>query len=127
MTPHRNLTRALLLGAAIGLANPAHAQDEAKLKTSAQLYDTYCAQCHGVNRNGKGVNTIGLSVQPRDHSDTAGMSTLPATQMFTAIKGGGAAVNKSALMPAWGSVLTDDEINDMVEYLRHVCKCGAPK
>jgi cytochrome c oxidase cbb3-type subunit 3 len=127
MTLHRTLSSALLLAAAIGFARPALAEDEAKLKASAQLYDTYCAQCHGVNRNGKGVNTIGLSVQPRDHSDTAGMSTLPATQMFTAIKGGGAAVNKSALMPAWGSVLTDDEINDMVEYLRHVCKCGAAK
>jgi cytochrome c oxidase cbb3-type subunit 3 len=127
MTLHRKLSSALLLAAAIGLACPAFAQDDAKLQASAKRYDTYCAQCHGVNRNGKGVNTIGLSVQPRDHSDTAGMSTLPATQMFTAIKGGGAAVNKSALMPAWGSVLTDDEINDMVDYLRHVCKCGAAK
>lgn len=127
MTPHRNLSRVLLLAATLCVAQPALAQDDAKLKASAQRYDTYCAQCHGVLRNGKGVNTIGLSVQPRDHSDTAGMSSLPATQMFTAIKGGGAAVNKSALMPAWSSVLTDDEINDMVDYLRHVCKCGAPK
>jgi cytochrome c oxidase cbb3-type subunit 3 len=121
------LSRALLLAAVIGFACPAHARDEAKLKASAQLYDTYCAQCHGVQRNGKGVNTIGLSVQPRDHSDTAGMNSLPATQMFNAIKNGGVAVNKSALMPPWNSVMTDEEVTDMVEYLRHVCKCGAPK
>jgi len=127
MTLHRTLPHALLLVAAIGLAHPALAQDDPKLKASAQRYDTYCAQCHGVQRNGKGVNTIGLSVQPRDHSDTVGMSSLPPTQMFTAIKSGGASVNKSALMPAWGSVMTDDEINEMVDYLRYVCKCGAAK
>ena len=79
-----------------------------------------------MQRNGKGVNTIGLSVQPRDHSDTVGMASLPRDQMIRAIKEGGAAVNKSALMPAWSSVLTDQQIEDMADYLQHVCKCGQP-
>ena len=34
-----------------------------------QLYNTYCVQCHGLQRNGKGVNTPDMSVQPRDHTD----------------------------------------------------------
>lgn len=90
---------------------------------AAKLYDTYCAQCHGINRNGKGVNTVGLSVQPKDHSDTAGMSSIPREQMVRAIREGGAAVNKSALMPPWSSVLTDEQIDDVVSYLIEVCKC----
>jgi mono/diheme cytochrome c family protein len=27
------------------------------------------------------------------------------------------------LMPAWGDTLSDDEIHDMVLYLRTLCKC----
>jgi len=112
---------ALVLATSIGHA--AAADDSAKLKASAKLYDTYCAQCHGVLRNGKGVNTVGLSVQPRDHSETKGMMSIPLEEMATAIRDGGAAVNKSALMPPWNSVLTDGEITDMVAYLRKVCRC----
>lgn len=117
-----------LLGAALSLHQPASAGTEPpKIQASAHLYDTYCAQCHGVQRNGKGVNTIGLSVQPRDHSDTAGMSSLPREQIIHAITDGGASVNKSALMPPWSSVLSHEQIEDMADYLRYVCKCGQQK
>jgi cytochrome c oxidase cbb3-type subunit 3 len=102
------------------------ADKDARFKETAHLYDTYCAQCHGLERNGKGVNTVALSVQPRDHSDRKGMEAIPLDQLATAIKEGGAAVNKSALMPSWGGVLTDAQITDMVAYLRHVCKCDEP-
>jgi cytochrome c oxidase cbb3-type subunit 3 len=87
-------------------------------------YDTYCVQCHGVNRNGKGLNTKDMSVQPRDHSDSKGMADIPNDELHKAIKEGGLSVNKSVLMPAWGNVLTDEEIQEMVVYLRHVCQCG---
>ena len=42
-----------------------------------QLYDVYCVQCHGLKRNGTGVNLPGLSVRPRDHTDTKGMGDTP--------------------------------------------------
>ncbi|HWL46848.1 MAG TPA: cytochrome c [Sphingomonadaceae bacterium] len=103
---------------------PAAAEDDPKFQASAHIYDTYCTQCHGVQRNGKGVNTAGMSVQPRDHSDAAGMASIPNAEMIEVIHKGGAAANKSALMPPWASVLTDEQITDMVAYLRHVCKCG---
>ena len=123
------MTRLALLGcaAALGMASifaaPASAADDAKMKASAHLYDTYCSQCHGVQRNGKGVNTVGLSVQPRDHSDTKGMTSIPLDEMTKAIRDGGASVNKSALMPPWSSIFTDEQIADMVAYLRKVCRC----
>ncbi|MBB5705286.1 c-type cytochrome [Sphingopyxis panaciterrulae] len=109
---------------AIAVHQPATAgSDNPRIAASAHLYDTYCAQCHGVQRNGKGVNTVGLSVQPRDHSDTAGMSSLPRDQMIKAISEGGGAVNKSALMPSWSAVLSKEQIEDMADYLIYVCKC----
>lgn len=88
-------------------------------------YDTYCVQCHGIERNGKGVNSPSMSVQPRDHTDAKGMADIPDKELFDAIKEGGLAVNKSVLMPVWGDVLSEEEIKEMVAYLRHVCECGS--
>jgi mono/diheme cytochrome c family protein len=89
-----------------------------------KIYGTYCVQCHGLKRNGTGVNLPGLSTKPRDHTDTKGMGDTPDDELFKAIKEGGLAVNKSVLMPSWGGVLSDAEITELVKYLRTVCHCG---
>lgn len=111
---------AALAGAALLLA-PTPSRADPPIE---QVYDVYCAQCHGLKRNGTGVNLPGLSVRPRDHTDTKGMGDTPNEELFKAIKDGGLAVNKSALMPSWGAVLNDQQITEMVKYLRKVCKCG---
>ena len=85
------------------------------------LYDVYCAQCHGTGGDGKGVNASKLDVQPRNHNDRTEMSARSDSELFKAIKHGGQAVNKSVLMPNWDGNLNDDEINELVAYLRHLC------
>jgi len=94
---------------------------------AAHNYDTYCVQCHGINRNGRGINSTNMSVQPRDHSDAKGMADIPDNELFDVIKNGGLAANKSVLMPVWGNVFDEGEIKEMVAYLRYVCKCGSAK
>ena len=96
-------------------------------EAAIKLYNTYCTQCHGLNRNGKGVNTHDIAVQPRDHSDPKGMGDIPDDELTKAIKEGGLSVNKSVIMPKWGLVLTDNQIKELVSYLRTVCKCGSKK
>ncbi|MCC6916269.1 cytochrome c [Nitrosomonas sp.] len=114
----------------IGLASllvfmePATAADD-QFKHAERLYDTYCTQCHGVNRNGNGLNSAFMSVQPRDHSDAKGMGDIPNSEIIDVIKKGGLAANKSVLMPAWGGVFSDEEVSQLAAYLRHVCKCGS--
>lgn len=119
--------RFLALGIAVGTAIAFTAPARAASEHVVQTYNTYCVQCHGVNRTGTGINVPALSVKPRDHTDAKGMQDLPDSEIFTAIKEGGLAVNKSGLMPAWGSVLTDEEVTGLVHYLREVCKCGPSK
>lgn len=87
-----------------------------------KLYNTHCVQCHGVNRDGNGINSKDMSVKPRDHTDTKAMGDTPDETLFKAIKGGGLAVSKSVLMPKWEGVLNDEEIKEMVAYLRFVSK-----
>lgn len=113
------LTAAVL--AALGaFAGAGHAQEPSP--HAVKLYNTYCVQCHGVNRDGNGVNSPAMAVKPRDHTDTKGMGDTPDDVLFKAIKGGGLAVGKSVLMPRWEDVISDDEIKELVAYLRFVSK-----
>jgi len=93
----------------------------ADLKKGDQLYRAYCTQCHGINGDGWGVNTASMDVLPKDHTDTKEMVTRTDEDIFKAIKEGGKAVSKSNLMPNWDSNMTDDEIRDLVAYVRTVC------
>ena len=92
-------------------------------ETAKDNYNTYCVQCHGMQGNGMGVNIRDMSVQPRDHTDAKAMSGRTDAEIFKVIKEGGLAINKSVLMPPWGSTFTDHEINDLVQYLRGLCNC----
>lgn len=112
---------------AAGLLFAGNAAADAQFAKAARNYDTYCVQCHGINRNGRGINSRDMSVQPKDHTDAKGMGGIPDEEIFQVIKKGGLAVNKSVLMPAWGDVMSDTEIREMVAYLHHLCKCGASK
>jgi cytochrome c oxidase cbb3-type subunit 3 len=119
---HRAL--ALLIAFGVGLC----ANDAAQAQESAhavKLYNTYCVQCHGINRDGNGINSAAMAVKPRDHTDTKSMGDTPDETLFKAIKGGGLAVSKSILMPKWEGVLNDEEIKELVSYLRIVSKTSA--
>jgi len=93
-------------------------------ESGEDLYKIYCWQCHGMQGDGMGINIPDMSVQPRNHTDSKDMSARADEDLFKAIKGGGQAIDKSVLMPPWGEVLSDDEIQSLVRYLRELCKCG---
>ena len=92
-------------------------------ETAADNYKAYCVQCHGMEGNGKGVNIRDMSVQPRDHTDAKAMSGRSDDLLFKAIKEGGSSISKSILMPPWGGTFSDEEIKDLVQHLRTLCKC----
>jgi cytochrome c oxidase cbb3-type subunit 3 len=91
---------------------------------AADNYKAYCVQCHGMAGNGKGVNIRDMSVQPRDHTDAKAMSTRSDESLYKVIKEGGTSISKSILMPSWEGTLSDEEIKDMVQHLRTLCKCN---
>jgi len=92
-------------------------------ETGKDNYQTYCVQCHGLEGNGKGINVADMSTQPRDHTDAKEMSARTDQELFKVIKEGGQSINKSVLMPPWGSTFSDEEIQDLVKYLHQLCKC----
>ncbi len=109
----------IILAVFLGLS-AAHAE------TAEENYRLYCAQCHGTQGNGQGINNTlgGLAVSPRNHTNATEMSKLSDAEIRLAISEGGDAVQKSELMPAWEKTLSAQEIDDLVLYLRKLCKCA---
>ena len=89
------------------------------------LYQRYCAQCHGVNGHGDGINAPYLVVPPRDHSKGDYLETRSDQQLFDAIKLGGLAVGRAPCMPAWEHTFEDKTIHSLVNYIRELCDCRA--
>lgn len=108
----------------IGLSDSSDAAgDAAKGK---EKYDSVCATCHGPTGKGDGVAAAALDPKPRDLSDASYVSGLTNDYMRKVIAGGGASVGKSALMPAWEGILTPDDIENVIAYIRNdICKCQA--
>lgn len=119
MSAAKYLLPVMMLLLAATLSQEASAKEQA-----ADNYHTYCAQCHGVHGNGKGINIRDMSVQPRNHTDAVAMSARSDQDLTKVIKEGGTSINKSVLMPDWGDVFTDEEVADLVQYLRKLCNCS---
>jgi cytochrome c553 len=86
-------------------------------------YQFYCAQCHGIDGHGKGINAPHLTVPPRDHTKADYLETRTDEQLFTAIQQGGLAVGRAPCMPRWGHTLDDNTIHSLVSYIRELCHC----
>lgn len=112
------IATAMALGLALGVAGSAHAGD------TKQLFEFYCAQCHGVKGDGKGIN-VGkdFATDPRNFTSTADMEKRTDEDIRTVIKDGGPAISKSPLMPPWGATLSAAEVNDLLAYIRKFCNC----
>jgi mono/diheme cytochrome c family protein len=81
-------------------------------------YATMCASCHGEDGKGNGAASGGLVPKPRNFHDTAWQAKVDDAHLVKVLQKGGAAVGLSATMPAWGGVLTDEEINGLVKKIR---------
>lgn len=111
---------AVALGLAMSAAGSAQAED------AKQVFDFYCAQCHGVNGDGKGVNvTKSFSTDPRNFTVTADMEKRSDDDIRTVIRDGGPAISKSPLMPPWSATLTDAQVDGLLAHIRKLCKCTA--
>ena len=88
----------------LSLSQPAFSQNAA-----ADLYKSKCTMCHGAD--GKGGTPVAKTMGVRDFKSPE-VAKETAAEMIKITKDG---KNK---MPAYASKLTDDQIKDLVTYLR---------
>jgi mono/diheme cytochrome c family protein len=103
----------------VALATTALAGDPAAMK---QEFNRFCSKCHGTSGKGDGPQADALGTKPRDFTDCARMKGISDETAFKAIKEGGESVGLSKDMPAWKDGMEDDEIKDLVAYIRTFCK-----
>jgi mono/diheme cytochrome c family protein len=80
------------------------------------VYANYCVTCHGFNADGNGRAARLYNPRPANLR----MSDKNDAYFGLIIRMGGEAMARSPFMPPWGAELTDEQVNDLVTYLRSI-------
>jgi len=102
-----------------GKANPL-AEDAASVEAGKLLYAANCASCHGVEGMGDGPASASLNPKPMPLATE--MDALKDDYLFWRISEGGAFSPFTSAMPAWKNIFTEDEIWQVVAFLRTIGK-----
>jgi mono/diheme cytochrome c family protein len=82
-------------------------------------YDLYCVACHGADGKSDSPAALAMNPKPRDFTDKAWQAKVDDAHVAKVIKEGGAAVGLSPTMAPWGAVINDEELKNVVAYVRH--------
>jgi mono/diheme cytochrome c family protein len=82
-----------------------------------KLHMEHCVACHGVT-GAADVVVMHMDETPKDQSDPEYMQTLTDGFLYIAICRGGAGIGKSLIMSPWGDFFTDQEIKDLIAWIR---------
>jgi high-affinity iron transporter len=113
----RRLLLVVFLVQSLLATNPAKAAD---LNDGAKIVARRCAQCHGPTGmgDGKALKELNVTAKPvpwPDKSDMAKFTDLQLTQIITL---GGKGVGKAGAMPKFQNKLTEEQIADVVAFVR---------
>src|SRR5262245_49649161 len=104
----------------LAVAIPTSAQTPVIPKTIPEMWSAWCARCHGNDGRGK-VSEPTVTVEPLDFTDCRIASAEPDADWEAAIAHGGPAVGLSSQMPAFGDVITTEQVQGFVRHLRAFC------
>lgn len=117
MNKINRIIAALLIASLSGVCAAAAADAERGKSTYKEL----CAKCHGTSGKGDGKEAATLTTKPKDLADCTRMKTFSDDQLFKIVKDGGAASNLSKDMPPYSDAMDDDEIRDVLTFIRGLC------
>lgn len=85
------------------------------------LNDQYCDRCHNPESTPERVsNYDNLEVKPHPFTEGDTLNKLSDAELTAIITNGGPALQKSALMPAWGNTLSRSDTQALIAYIRAV-------
>jgi len=85
------------------------------------LNDQYCERCHNPESTVERVsNYDNLEIKPHPFTEGDTLNKISDADLTAMISHGGPALNKSALMPAWGNTLSKSDIQALISYIRAI-------
>ena len=114
----------LLGGPAVLSAQMLHFAKPPDAKNGEKIYKGGCIACHGSDGTGAPeTSTVFRRNKDTfpDFTDCSGTTPEPDGNWKAAIVHGGPSRGLSQIMPAFGDLLTDAEINDVIAYMRGLC------
>ena len=105
-------------------AQTLHYTKRPDVRNGEKVYKGGCIACHGSEGKGASVaSTVFLRPDTfPDFTDCSGTTPEPNGNWKAVIVHGGPSRGLSQIMPAFGDLLTDDQINDVVAYMRGFCR-----
>ncbi|MCK4741191.1 MAG: c-type cytochrome [Anaerolineales bacterium] len=94
------------------------AGDPSAIASGNEAYVALCSQCHGEDGRGQGPDAAGLKPPPADFTDQEQMQENTDGYLFWRISDGGDFDPYNSLMTAWGTLLSEQEIWEIISYLR---------
>jgi mono/diheme cytochrome c family protein len=107
---------ALAIADSSGTEGPMKETLEASIYRGTLVYQSYCVTCHGINADGKGRAAKLYYPKPTN------LRTSNQNDAYKEliIRSGGKRLARSEYMPPWGEELTDEQIRDVVGYLKSI-------
>ncbi len=113
---------ALLLEGVSWAQSPESSPEKASLASlsGAQIFEQFCSRCHGADGKGEVAPEVreGMEVPPRDLTEPYFNTRERRSDWIRVVRDGGEASGLSASMPAWGEVLSEQQIQEVVEYVK---------
>lgn len=97
------------------LRSPYQVTDRAAVAEGERIYNKYCWGCHGAMGDGWGPGSPDIIPRPADFTDRERVARMSDGYWFWRVKEG-FPDDPRRLMPAWGKVLSDDEIWKVITY-----------
>jgi len=86
-----------------------------------QLNNQYCERCHNPESTVERVSNFdNLEIKPHPFTEGDTLNKISDADLTAIISHGGPALNKSALMPAWGNTLSKSDIQALISYIRAI-------
>jgi mono/diheme cytochrome c family protein len=92
-----------------------------------RIFYQHCVWCHADTTPAGPSNRSNVTPDPGLLNDSAVLSKVSDASLQKIIAAGGSGVGKSAMMPPYGATLSEEEINDVIAYIRVIAAPESPK
>ncbi len=105
-----------------GKQSPIPAGDAAAVAAGQKLFVENCGTCHGETGHGDGAAAAALEPKPRNLTEPGYIAGLSDDRLYWRISEGGASGPAGSAMPAWKTILKEEQIWQTIAYVRSLTK-----